>query len=68
MKHETRNTLETTKWCNTCGRRTQHRVDDRRVGPCLEHAAKGADDEGYSRRQLSEREKRKQEEQQPKLL
>lgn len=38
-EHYTRNTLETTAWCPTCGRSTQHRVDGGRRGPCLEHAA-----------------------------
>ena len=41
-EHYQRNVLEVTAWCNTCKRFTQHRVDDRRKGPCLEdhHAGK----------------------------
>lgn len=68
MKHETRNTLEITKWCNTCRRMTQHRVSDRRVGTCLEHGARGADAEGRSRRQIEEAKRREKEEREPKLF
>lgn len=39
-EHYTRNTLMTFCWCKVCGRNTEHRVDDRRRGPCLEHTAK----------------------------
>jgi hypothetical protein len=35
-KHHTRNTVSFSAYCNKCGRMTQHRVDDRRKGPCLE--------------------------------
>lgn len=34
-KHFPRNTLSVTAWCNRCAAHTPHRVDDRRVGPCL---------------------------------
>ena len=36
-EHYTRNTVEATCWCNKCGKMTQHRIDDGRRGPCLEH-------------------------------
>jgi len=35
-EHYTRNTVSAEAWCPKCGKRTQHRVDDRRLGPCLE--------------------------------
>lgn len=31
MHHETRNTTEVLRYCSTCGRRTMHRVFDRKV-------------------------------------
>lgn len=34
-QHYTRNTVSTEAWCPKCIKRTQHRVDDRRLGPCL---------------------------------
>ncbi len=34
-QHYTRNTVSAEAWCLKCNRRTQHRVDDRRIGPCL---------------------------------
>lgn len=36
MEHFTRNTVSATAWCPKCGTRTPHRVDDRRLGPCLD--------------------------------
>ena len=35
-EHFTRNTVSAEFWCGKCGKRTQHRIDDRRKGPCLE--------------------------------
>ena len=40
-QHYTRNTTEVMAYCPTCNRKTMHRVDDRRIGPCLEHEAQG---------------------------
>lgn len=40
-QHYQRNTVGVTQWCNTCGRMTIHRVDDRRVGVCTEHQKTG---------------------------
>jgi ribosomal protein L37E len=34
-QHYTRNTVEADAWCNRCGRRTMHRVDGVKLGPCL---------------------------------
>lgn len=34
--HYTKNTLQTTAWCNTCRRRTQHAVWNGRMGRCVE--------------------------------
>ena len=34
-QHYTRNTVSAAAWCTKCGKETQHRIDDRRVGPCL---------------------------------
>ena len=35
-EHYTRNTLEATKWCNRCGRPTQHAVSAGRIAHCLD--------------------------------
>jgi hypothetical protein len=35
-EHFTRNTLTATAWCLKCHRNTEHRIDDGRVGPCLD--------------------------------
>jgi len=34
--HSTKNTVSRAKYCNRCGRQTQHRVDGGRVAHCLE--------------------------------
>ena len=38
-EHYTRSTESVTKFCNTCGRITEHSVSDGRVGRCKEHHA-----------------------------
>jgi hypothetical protein len=40
-QHYQRNVRGVLKWCPTCGHMTMHRVDDRRVGCCLEQHFKG---------------------------
>jgi len=35
-QHYTKNTLEATKWCNRCSRKTRHAVSGNRIGHCLE--------------------------------
>lgn len=39
-EHFTRNTVSAAFWCGKCSRRTQHRIDDHRKGPCLECIAR----------------------------
>lgn len=39
-QHFTRNTVSAPFHCGKCGKVTQHRIDDRRKGPCLECIAK----------------------------
>jgi hypothetical protein len=39
-QHYTKNTVSTAAWCAKCGKETSHRVDDRRLGPCLVCIAK----------------------------
>lgn len=34
-QHYTRNTVSTEAWCAKCDKRTQHHVNDRRLGPCI---------------------------------
>jgi ribosomal protein L44E len=58
--HHTRNTLETTKWCRTCGRYTQHAVSDGRLAHCLEHGR-----QGESQKQRRARLKREEAEKNP---
>ena len=35
-EHFTRSTVSAAFWCAKCQKSTQHRIDDRRKGPCLE--------------------------------
>jgi hypothetical protein len=35
-EHYTKNTESATSYCKKCGRNTGHRVDDGRLGPCLD--------------------------------
>lgn len=35
-EHYTRNTVSAEAWCLKCGKRTQHRIDGVRLGPCLD--------------------------------
>lgn len=35
MEHYTRNTVSVSAYCSKCGKKTQHRVDGVRRGPCL---------------------------------
>ena len=68
MIHETKNTLGTLAWCNTCGRQTMHSVSGKKRGHCAEHRVEGVDAEGYSQKQVKAREKREAEEREPRLL
>lgn len=40
-QHYTRSTTQVLAYRPTCNRNTMNRVDDRRLGPCLEHEASG---------------------------
>jgi ribosomal protein L44E len=33
--HHTKNTVEASLWCDSCGKHTMHRIDTGRKGPCL---------------------------------
>lgn len=35
-QHYPRSTVSAAAWCKKCEKQTQHRVDDRRLGPCME--------------------------------
>ena len=39
-EHFTKNTVEASAWCPKCQKRTQHRVDQGLLGPCLVCIAK----------------------------
>jgi ribosomal protein L44E len=39
-QHFTRSTISAEFYCPTCRKPTQHRIDDRRKGPCLECIAR----------------------------
>jgi len=39
-EHFTRSTVSSAFYCPKCRKQTQHRIDDRRKGPCLECIAK----------------------------
>jgi len=62
-QHYQRNTTGIWKYCPTCGRKTMHRVDDRRVGVCTEQHVTG-----LSKAQQKREEKRLYEEQNPDLF
>lgn len=61
-EHYPRNVKQVTAWCPTCRKQTMHRVDDRRLGSCLEHSS-----EGLSRAQLKRQGQQELERQQPML-
>lgn len=62
-EHYPRNVKSISSWCSTCRRVTQHRVDDRRRGTCLEHNR-----EGLSKAQQKRREEMERKKQQPELF
>ena len=62
-QHYTRNTTAVMAFCQTCGTNTMHRVDDRRIGPCLgDHVT------GMSEKQRKQKEKRESDEDQGVLF
>jgi hypothetical protein len=40
-QHYQRNVTAIMCWCNICGKKTAHRVDDRRVGNCMSQHVTG---------------------------
>jgi len=62
-QHETKNTIGTLAWCNTCNRRTLHSVSGKRLGHCQEHEAPH-----LSKRQEKARKEWEHQEQNPKLF
>ena len=65
-EHYTSNTTSVSAWCPTCKRHTMHRVDDRRRGNCLEHAAAGMSKKQI-RQQLERARREREEREQPEL-
>lgn len=63
MQHFTRSTTQVLAYCPTCNRLTMHRVDDRRLGPCLEHEASG-----MTKKQEALQKRLKEEAEQPGLF
>ena len=62
-EHYRRGTESTLAWCRRCGRLTKHRVDDVKLGPCLEHEA-----QAETQKQKAAREKREREQREPRLF
>ena len=61
-QHYQRNTSAVLMYCPTCGKKTMHQVNDRRVGACLEphvsglsNAQKKREKEKAARRAMSDR-------------
>ena len=52
-QHFTRNTVSASHWCGKCQKQTQHRIDDKRLGPCLDCISRG--DEEYFERLAQKR-------------
>jgi hypothetical protein len=62
-EHYTTNTESVTRFCNRCGRPTQHRVSGGRVGRCMEHESPHE-----SKRQVKARKSREEAEKNPPLF
>lgn len=62
-EHYPTNVKQILAWCDTCRRRTMHRVDHKRLGTCTEHAP-----DGLSEAQRRQRAAREAAEQQPGLF
>jgi len=59
-EHYTRNTISASSWCAKCQKRTQHRIDGVRKGPCLDCIAK-LEQQHAQRRVKPQEEERQQE-------
>ena len=70
MQHYQRNVIAITKWCETCGKMTRHRVSDRRVGSCMESHVTGLSkkQEAKLRQEIKQFELDKRNEKQPTLF
>ena len=62
-EHYPTNVKEVLTWCDTCGRKTMHRTDYKRLGSCTEHAASG-----LSKAQEKTQREREEKENQPELF
>lgn len=51
-EHYTRNTVKVLAYCPTCNRQTMHRVDDRRLGCCLETHVRRSEVSAAERREI----------------
>ena len=56
MEHYTRNTVSVSAYCSKCAKKTQHRVDGVRKGPCLDCIRK-QDAEVASRKAAAEKQR-----------
>ncbi len=55
MQHYQRNVSGILKFCPTCNRMTMHRVDDRRVGNCVEVHVTGMSKKQVERRKAKDK-------------
>ncbi len=62
-EHYTQATESVTRWCNRCGRPTQHAVSSGRPGRCLEHQV-----QELTQAQVKRREQQAREARQPRLF
>lgn len=62
-EHYPRNVTSVLHYCPTCNRKTMHRVDDRRLGSCMEQHQ-----DGMSKSQQKRQEEREQSDSQPQLF
>ena len=54
-EHYTRATVSAAAYCSKCGKSTQHRIDDKRKGPCLECIARLDLDHGKREHQAKQK-------------
>lgn len=59
-EHFTLTTISAAFWCAKCGKQTQHRIDSRRKGPCLDCIARLAAE--HAQREIDARRTEKQRE------
>lgn len=61
--HFTKNTESVTRWCDHCGRGTQHAVSAGHIGRCTEHGP-----QQFTKEQLRRLEEQERERQAPRLF